>query len=518
MEYKLGENFYKNSSNSNFNTQFISFKQKSGKAIIVNSINENLNDQILLNNSITSQENVYFIKKCKSNSLGPDQIPYAFIHDFGRKTFDLLAILYNKILSEGSWPSTWKSGLVIPIFKPDKDKFRIKGYRSITLLNTMCKLLEKIINHRLNWILEKHAFFSPHQNGFRKNRSTIDNMIEVKEDITQTLNNQQIMGMVNLDIAKAYDSTWRHNILVKLNKIVSKGNFLNLITNFLENRSFRVRANNCLSNEFIQENGVPQGSALSVSLFLIAINDITENCTYPVKFNLYADDFNFWCRTEALAILMAIETILQEAHSNFIILSDSLSTIRSLQNLFNPGDIASKILNNLTIASGLGKNIAIMWIPGHSGIIDNELADKHASTAIKNKETVLINKMSYDDAKKLINERTKYKWQKIWNLQNTKLNEIKRDIHRWTNPNPNRKEDTVFNRLRTGHTRITHGFLIAREEPPICQTCGTLTVKHIIADCLMFNQERAVHKISYNLDSSLGSNPEKNLDLIKFMK
>ncbi|XP_060864378.1 uncharacterized protein LOC132940688 [Metopolophium dirhodum] len=139
---------------------------------------------------------------------------------------------------------------------------------------------------------------------------------------------------------------------------------------------------------------------------------------------------------EALAILMAIETILQEAHSNFIILSDSLSTIRSLQNPFNPGDIASKILNNLTLASGLGKNIVIMWIPGHSGIIGNEVADEHASTAINNKDTVLINKI---------------------------------DIHRWTNPNINRKEDTVLNRLRSGHTRMTHGFLMAREEAPICQ-------------------------------------------------
>lgn len=222
---------------------------------------------------------------------------------------------------------------------------------------------------------------------------------------------------------------------------------------------------------------------------------------------------------EAIAILMAIEAILQEAHSKFIILSDSLSTIRSLQNFFNPGDIASKILNNLNLASGLGINIVIMWIPGHSGIIGNEIADEHASIAINNKDTVLINKMSFDDAKKLINERTKYKWQKIWNIQNTKLNEIKRDIHRWINPNLNRKEDTVLNRLRSGHTRITHGFLMAREEPPICQTCGTLlTVKHLIADCLMFNQERAEHKISYNLDAALGLNQKKNLDLIKFLK
>jgi len=177
----------------------------------------------------------------------------------------------------------------------------------------MCKLLEKIINHRLNWLLEKQSFFSPHQNGFRKNRSTIDNLIEIKEDITQTFNNQQIMVMVNLDIAKAYDSTWRHNILVKLNKIVSKGNFLNLIINFLENRTFRVRANNCLSDEFIQENGVPQGSALSVSLFLIAINDITENCTHPVKCNLYADDFNFWCRSKSKN---TVQSLLQTTANN----------------------------------------------------------------------------------------------------------------------------------------------------------------------------------------------------------
>jgi len=97
---KFGEYFYNNSSDSNFNREFIPFKQQSEKIKIVNSVNENQNDQILLNLLITSNEIFYFLKKCKSNSPGPDQIPYAFIHNFGGKTFDLLATLCNKILVE----------------------------------------------------------------------------------------------------------------------------------------------------------------------------------------------------------------------------------------------------------------------------------------------------------------------------------------------------------------------------------------------------------------------------------
>lgn len=63
------------------------------------------------------------------------------------------------MLVEGTWPTSWKSGIVIPISKPGKDKFRTEGYRPITLLNTMCKLLEKILNHRLNWLKEKKLLF-----------------------------------------------------------------------------------------------------------------------------------------------------------------------------------------------------------------------------------------------------------------------------------------------------------------------------------------------------------------------
>lgn len=142
---------------------------------------------------------------------------------------------------------------------------------------------------------------------FRKNLSIMNNLIEIKTEITQTSNSKHFMDIINLDITNAYNSTWRHSIIVKLNKIIGIGIFTNLITNFLERRSFRVR-----SNKFIQENCVPQGLSLLVSLLLIAINDITENCLHFVKCNLYASNLNFG-RSKCKNI---IKSLLQTAATN----------------------------------------------------------------------------------------------------------------------------------------------------------------------------------------------------------
>lgn len=109
-------------------------------------------------------------------------------------------------------PDTWKTGVIIPILKFDKNKFKPEEYRAITLLNTMSKILEKIINSRLSWFLEIIKFFFPKQNELRNNSCTIDSLYEIDEEIGQTFDNKQIMGLIKLDVAKTYDSTWRHNI------------------------------------------------------------------------------------------------------------------------------------------------------------------------------------------------------------------------------------------------------------------------------------------------------------------
>jgi len=117
----------------------------------------------------------------------------------------------------------------------------------------------------------------------------------------------------------------------------------------------------------------------------IAIILENQNLTFkhPNKCSIFS--------AEALAILKAIEIVNTLAHTNFLILSDSLSALNSIKNKTNPGDIAILIQNKLDEAKHKKKRIILIWIPGHTGIIGNETADtcknrrfqqRHATTRL----------------------------------------------------------------------------------------------------------------------------------------
>jgi ribonuclease HI len=73
-------------------------------------------------------------------------------------------------------------------------------------------------------------------------------------------------------------------------KLGLKGNIVKFVENFLSDRKFVVNIKNCFSNEIQMENGIPQGSVLSVTLFQILINSIVKVMPQSIKFALYCDD------------------------------------------------------------------------------------------------------------------------------------------------------------------------------------------------------------------------------------
>ena len=90
------------------------------------------------------------------------------------------------------------------------------------------------------------------------------------------------------DISKAFDKVWHKGLICKLRQYGFTGNLLALLTDFLSNRKQRVVLNGQDSSRADIKAGVPQGFILGPLLFLVYINDLTENLNSNPK--LFAED------------------------------------------------------------------------------------------------------------------------------------------------------------------------------------------------------------------------------------
>ena len=89
-------------------------------------------------------------------------------------------------------------------------------------------------------------------------------------------------------LSKAFDEVWHKGLIYKLKQNGILGNLLDSITDFLNSRKQKVALNGQLSSLTSIEAGVPQGSILEPLLFLIYINDLSDDLITNVK--LFADD------------------------------------------------------------------------------------------------------------------------------------------------------------------------------------------------------------------------------------
>lgn len=86
---------------------------------------------------------------------------------------------------------------------------------------------------------------------------------------------------------------WKHGLLKKMKKMGLKGNMLAYVNNFLSDRVLQVKINNTFSDIFVLENGTPQGSCISPTLFNIMVNDMSD-CLKNCEMSQLADDGAIW--------------------------------------------------------------------------------------------------------------------------------------------------------------------------------------------------------------------------------
>ena len=232
------------------------------------------------------------LKTCKDTAPGPDEIPYSMIKNAPQETKIFILGLINRIYKESYFPKDWEKFFMLPFAKPGKDSKFACNYRPIALTSCLCKLMEKMVNCRLVWYLEQKGYLSPSQCGFRRMRSCTDVLIRLEASICRAFAMKQHHISVFFDIEKAYDTTWRYGVLKVLHECELRGELPLFIKAFLRYREFQVRVGSTLSDAKIQEEGVPQGSVLSVTLFALAINGISKIIPDDVMHTLFVDDLS----------------------------------------------------------------------------------------------------------------------------------------------------------------------------------------------------------------------------------
>ncbi len=167
------------------------------------------------------------------------------------------------------------------------DRSNPSNYRPIALLSCLSKTFESV----LNWKIQKYlstSDLSDRQYVFRTGRSAGDLLSLLTDSWSSSLSRFGEAFSVAQDISKGFRRLWHKSLLSKLPSYGFYPSFCSFIFNFLSGRTISAVTDGHSSSPNPINSGVPQGSVLSPTLFLLFINDLLSitNC----RFHSYADD------------------------------------------------------------------------------------------------------------------------------------------------------------------------------------------------------------------------------------
>jgi hypothetical protein len=376
---------------------------------------EILADQFSFNSTLENSDNLeppsvsptefnapplYFRKRIVSRYLkeldinkanGPDGIPARILKMFHKELAPILTKIFALSYKSGKYPSIWKCTNIQPIPKKG-DKSDPANYRPIALVCVAAKIFEKYVNIHIVDFLEKHNLISDKQYGFRHQRSTGDLLTYVTHLWQSSLENFGESFVIALDISKAFDKVWHANLIEKVKCFGFDTQMTSWLLSFLESREISVVVDGFSSQPRMITAGVPQGSVLSPTLFLLYINDLLAITRNSIQ--SFADDTTLHSsiqykkrrtcselNSDRQKVISSINDDLEKIYQwgninlvNFNCTKTQLCTISRTKKP-NPYDIIfnGQILQNSNNLQILGLNIShkLKWNEHISGIAKN---------------------------------------------------------------------------------------------------------------------------------------------------
>ena len=135
-------------------------------------------------------------------------------------------------------PKIWRRALVVAIPKPGKPVGDPKSYRPISLLCVPYKILERLIYARVEPLID--PLLPKEQAGFRREKSTVDQVVLLTQNIEDSFEAKKKAGAVFIDLTAAYDTVWHRGLTCKLLRLLPDKHTVKMIMELVRNRSFTL--------------------------------------------------------------------------------------------------------------------------------------------------------------------------------------------------------------------------------------------------------------------------------------
>ena len=329
------------------------------------------------------------LKKLKRRkSPGPDKLHNEMLVHLGPIGKKTVLRLINLTLQTGELPRAWKNAIITPILKKGKAPEELSSYRPISLTSVLGKIAERMINSRLYWWLEKSGIINQNQAGFRAGQRTEDQLFRLSQRILDGFQRKEHTTAIFVDLQQAYDRVWRKGLLLKMRESGVHGKLYNWVKYFLVDRTIQTQVNNGISSKQVLEEGLPQGSPLSCTLFLLFINDLPDILQSENLF--YADDLALW-HTSKYPVYSArkLNEDLQRIERYCEEWKLKVNITKTVYSIFTK---SHKLAKSKLDISFQGKQLAKDDNPIYLGVtLDRQLSLKEHTQKVKNKATKRLN-------------------------------------------------------------------------------------------------------------------------------
>ena len=158
----------------------------------------------------------------------------------------------------------------MPVFKKD-DGADISNYRPISLLSAPSKIMESCVSHPIVCHVFDHNLITDYQWAYREGYSTELLLVHLSETWRKAVDQSKVVAVAYIDFRKAaFDCVSHTTLLHKLrHQCGIQGPLLSWLTDYLSDRTQFSVVNGQHSNVVNVRCGIPQGSILGPTLFVL---------------------------------------------------------------------------------------------------------------------------------------------------------------------------------------------------------------------------------------------------------